>query len=302
MKLPRVTRAWRSDRGGVTLVELLVCIAIIALLVGVLLPAVSSAREAARRLDCSNNMRQLAMALISHHDRQRSLPSGTRVSDRSFRSWMIEILSDVEQQSLAYQVDRDYLINPNPFQGAGHRGMMQRWSLLACPSDIRNSEVQYCQSKSRLVGLTSYLGVAGTESKRQDGLLFGDSKIPFRDVRDGLSNTLLLCERPSTQSFVFGWWYAGTGSDGTGRLDHTLGLLDRTEATDNANVSQCPREPNRIGPRLDNCDALFPWSYHVGASIYARADGSVMVVGNEFSPTLVSLATRSGSETVNLDP
>ncbi len=74
-------------------------------------------------------------------------------------------------------------------------------------------------------GLTSYLGIAGIDSRRKDGVLFGASAIKFRDITDGISQTLLVGERPASVGNDLGWWYAGVGN-GEGALDHTLGVKD----------------------------------------------------------------------------
>ena len=92
-----------SHRRGFTLVELLVVIAIIGILIALLLPAVQAAREAARRMQCTNNLKQLALACHNHHDTNGELPSGTMCdpSRGSFGfSWIAQVLPHIEMESL----------------------------------------------------------------------------------------------------------------------------------------------------------------------------------------------------------
>lgn len=108
-------------RGGFTLVELLVVIAIIGVLVGLLLPAVQAAREAARRMSCSNNLKQLGLALLNYEDVSKSFPSrssGTQtgpISNGGRRSGIIGLLPFLEQQSFVNNINSgDPTKSPSP--------------------------------------------------------------------------------------------------------------------------------------------------------------------------------------------
>ncbi|MFM8324356.1 MAG: type II secretion system protein [Pirellulaceae bacterium] len=92
---------FRNHRKGFTLVELLVVIAIIGILVGLLLPAVQAAREAARRVQCSNNLKQQGLAIQMHHDQYRYFPPGGYNPWGGVGSWATHILPFVEQISLS---------------------------------------------------------------------------------------------------------------------------------------------------------------------------------------------------------
>ena len=110
---------------GFTLVELLVVIAIIAILIGLLMPAVQSAREAARRISCQNNLHQIGVALHSYHSSFRQLPSGWVASDRDHHEpgwgWAAAILPQLEQTAAYGQIDFSTPIEDDKHEPGVHR-------------------------------------------------------------------------------------------------------------------------------------------------------------------------------------
>jgi len=124
-----------QSRAGLALVELLVVIAIVGTIVALLLPAVQAAREAARRLQCANNVKQLGLAILSYHSSHSSLPPGA--SSRSGLAWTASVLPQLEQQALSTRVN----FGDGPYEGgADRRGpgknelALNRLAVLMCPS------------------------------------------------------------------------------------------------------------------------------------------------------------------------
>ena len=295
-------RTHRSSRPGFTLIELLVVIGIIAVLMGLLLSAVQNVRAAAARLKCQNNLKQLALALHQHHDTLGALPPGHRSfanRDRMpYSGWPLSSLPFLEQAPLLDQAAVAYLSNPNPFKPP-HPGLSTVVPVFTCPSDGRTDSPQIAVRTGTRVALLSYLGVAGRDAvATRDGMLFQDSKTRFADATDGLSNTLLLGERPPSADFQFGWWYAGVGQQFTGSADLVLGV----------------REPNLLlvtvgspcGPGNypfmpasglnDPCGVFHFWSPHPGGANFALADGAIRFVRYAADPLMPALASRAGGE------
>ncbi|HEY8502988.1 MAG TPA: DUF1559 domain-containing protein, partial [Gemmataceae bacterium] len=290
---------------GFTLVELLVVIAIIATLMGLLLPAVQKVRDAAARMKCGNNLKQLALALHQYHDAHRGLPPGHRSllnpDGMRYSGWVLSVLPYVEQAALYEQGRAAYRADPFPFGNSPHPGLSAPVPLLACPSDSRAPGPQTSQRTQELVAFTCYLGVSGTDYSTRDGVLFQDSRVRLGDVTDGTSNTLMLGERPPSADLQFGWWYAGVGQAGTGSADLILGVrgqnLQPITSGSPCGPGAYPFRPGRFD---DPCSMFHFWSPHSGGAHFALADGSVRFLAYSADPLMPALATRAGGEVVEV--
>ena len=216
----------RKRRRGFTLIELLVVIAIIAILISLLLPAVQQAREAARRTQCRNNLKQLGLGLHNYHDVYGRFPIGA-IENRSgeptwedfgLRStgwaWSAMVLPFIDQKNAYDRIDFSlYMVNPADTSAA----QVQNTEIIAhpiplarCPSDVAPPAEMTPASGTEVVqATTSYCGVAGSfngaqngdDIRRSDGFFYRHfttspsvQSVRIRDIQDGTSNTVFLTE------------------------------------------------------------------------------------------------------------
>lgn len=290
MNSPRGRRRTRSR--GFTLIELLVVIAIIAVLIALLLPAVQQAREAARRTQCRNNLKQIGLALHNYHDQYQVFPPGCGLSSQSpdpgyavnlttanraaSYGWATYILPNLDQASLFNALNVNSLELCLLMQQAALRPLSQT-SITAyrCPSDVApatNNQRAFTNAifANTAPGTSSYVGVHGTRWSHGDdwilsqkdpfGIFWPASRIGVRDITDGASNTLMVGER--NWDFLSAVWigtrnYAGNGDIG---LRQNLGIT-------NWQINM----PGTNAPRAFH-------SAHVGGTHFLLADGSVRFV------------------------
>jgi prepilin-type N-terminal cleavage/methylation domain-containing protein/prepilin-type processing-associated H-X9-DG protein len=291
-----------ARRDAFTLIELLVSIAIIGILIALMLPAIQRIRDSAARMECSNNLKQLGLALHQYHDLNKTFPPGMRwqkgKDPQRLASWMSQILPYLEQQALWTATQNAYRLSPSPRNNPPHIGLATVIPVFVCPADGRGSQPQFAPKDNVYVALTSYLGVEGESVEKLDGILFRDSRIRIADVTDGTSNTLLVGERPPSADFQFGWWYAGAGQRLTGSCDSVLGVREKNLLR--VTAGSCPPGNYSFGPGSigDQCDMYHFWSPHVGGgSHFLFADGGVRFLRYDAAPIMPALASRAGGET-----
>jgi prepilin-type N-terminal cleavage/methylation domain-containing protein/prepilin-type processing-associated H-X9-DG protein len=284
---------------GFTLLELVVVLAICALLLALLLAGIHRVRDAALRAQCANNLRQIGLALHGYHNAHQSLPPGLRTEQDPYlyMSWHTRILPFLEQQALWELAVTEYALRPIYYAPPRHAGFSIPVSVFVCPADGRKVGTV---PEGYQAGLTTYLGVMGSTGVSHDGLLYTNSLVRMRDITDGTSNTLAVGERPPSPDLRWGWWYAGLGQDGTGMGDMVLGA---TAVRITYRLPTCPHGPYQFGPgSLDHlCDLFHFWSVHVGGGAhFLFADGSVRFLPYSAASVLPALATRAGGEVVDV--
>lgn len=286
-------RRLRYALSGFTLTEVLVVLAIIGALIALLIPAVMHALEAARQSNCKNNMRQIGMALHLHHESHGRFPPGIEwksSSGMALSSWAVKLYPYLEEQPLYNRAVEEYKVSQNPFSPVPHAGLAHPVRVFSCPSDGRAESPQFSRNQL-FVALTNYLGVQGTNVARKDGVLFADSHVSVRHIRDGTSNTIIVGERPASKDKWFGWLYAGLGIQ-EGTADVVLGVEEINNGYDI--LSQCSRSSGRYqGTSLDDpCHVLQFWSMHPAGAFFLYADGSVHQISYGQDRILQKAATR----------
>lgn len=285
-----------NRRSGFSLVEVLVTIGIISILMALVVPAVQRAREAARRVQCQNQIKQLALALQMHNDQFGALPSATEVEAETLqtRAWPSRILSFVEQQGIEKLVEEAYRSPERVFREG--RPVSVRVPTFVCPSDPRTKQSPVVPKYGFRIGLLSYLGCSGTNLRSRDGVLYGNSEVSMSDIIDGTSNTILLGERPPSADLRLGWWLLGIGQDGQGSLDSHLGTREI-----NRRYGDCPLVGRGLakGDLWDPCSTTQFWSLHGDGANFAFADGSVRMLNPMNSAVFQALGTRNGGEVID---
>ena len=222
--------AWVTNRRrGFTLIELLVVIAVIAVLVALLLPAVQQAREAARRTQCRNNLKQFGLALHSYHDTHGVLPMGFHWPLGT--GWSYHLLPYLDQAPLyqSFTVGTPATATTSIWRtGAPEAALAVRLNVFRCPSSVspeavanvdgidRRVPCEYAACASGLRTTDSGTSVNGIGPETLDGMFFRISSVRLRDVTDGTSQTVGIGETVYESPEIDHW---SIGSDDLGRND-----------------------------------------------------------------------------------
>jgi prepilin-type N-terminal cleavage/methylation domain-containing protein/prepilin-type processing-associated H-X9-DG protein len=298
-------------RNGFTLVELLVVIAIIGILVALLLPAVQAAREAGRRAQCQNNLKQIGLAMHNHHDVLKALPAGF-VATAAYPStangwgWSALILNYMEQAPLYNSIKFNL-----PVEDASNAAAIATIvSTYQCPSDAGLGGVFQVVDAARSpickAAPTSYAATVGDDASETDaatgnGPFFRNSAVRFGQITDGLSNTTFAGDRAF--GHTEGMW-AGAPNSGRVQAGKQNPWINLADAPPPVYVLV---HNNWINIKTDSDGGLDDFSsFHPGGVQLAYGDGSVRFVGSITGdgPTRYAFwaqGTRSGGEVLG-DP
>ncbi len=289
-------------RKGFTLIELLVVIAIIAILIGLLLPAVQKVREAAARMSCTNNLKQLGIAQHSYHDANGNIMPVMGPGGCCWGTWMVLVMPYIEQDNVyrLYQNwgGNDTVASNFPAPGLGRYGAApnttnvtnRRYKALTCPSDQENSPIasitNHNYSANTGNGGTYRTLPTGAPSgySVQAGMFDGGTltrKIKLTDVTDGLSNTVMLAEvlqGAGSDLRGFQWWGDAAGFS-------TFAPPNTSTPDQIYTAGYCNNQPARNLPCVGTGGAVFySRSRHTGGVNVALGDGSVRFIRNSVNP------------------
>ena len=273
--MPRLRQRTR----GFTLIEMLVVIAIIAILIGLLLPAVQKIREASNRIKCQNNMHQQVLGLHNFHDTTGTLPPAYRAT--AFNpgwGWSSWILPYVEQDNIHTQMQVTSILfglGNNPAQPTHHPLSVTRMPVFRCPSDPAPD----LNSQRLNFGMSNYRAVAGpitypffTENLDMGGCMWQNSAVKLTDISDGTSNTLIVGEcifdlKTGKRACI----WAGM----SGLRDGSIWISDVMWWVDEATAQVNGPAPQAFSSR------------HPGGANFAFGDGSVRLFRTGTDPNII---------------
>ncbi len=301
------------SRPAFTLVELLVVIAIIGILIALLLPAVQAAREAARRAQCSNNLKQIGLALLNYEAALKCFPPGYIVNTSGVSpntsqiqtagwSWAVMLLPYIEQQPLYNALDPKDFTCGNVVTGGASGTTINGLSTvtaysalptvipsMTCPTDqtapqlpsTYRSFMPSGTSTPQLPATCNYIGVMGlfdnTGTCYNDGFFQGGNSIKVRDIIDGTSNTMAVGERD--KKCYSGLWIGVQYPLDSNTDDYLKGVYS---VLGRVSVKQNDTSTSIVGSGTNppyNCSLGFG-SSHSGGAQYVFADGSVHFISD----------------------
>jgi prepilin-type N-terminal cleavage/methylation domain-containing protein/prepilin-type processing-associated H-X9-DG protein len=303
--------------GGFTLIELLVVIAIIGVLIALLLPAVQAAREAARRAQCTNNLKQIGLAMHSYHATHEAFPPGYITGTETTKpnspesgpgwAWGVMLLTNLEQ-STAYNA-----VNfSQPITGPASRTVRTiSLSVFLCPSSVGGSGPVILKDAGGTTLVTDlspgqYVGSAGQLEVEEfpasnNGMFYRNSRNGIRDITDGSSTTIMAGER--SRNLADATW--------VGVIPYSRVCTNpkwSIQECDTANVmvlGHTGPSPDQRWVDVPNYKGAGPddyWSLHAGGCNFLFCDGSVRFIKESVNPRIFSfLSTRAGGEVLSAD-
>ncbi len=292
------TNCRRFAARGFTLIELLVVSAILAILVALLLPAVQAAREAARKTQCVNNLKQSGIALHNYHETSQCFPPGwigvtsgqQDTHGLNGWGWASKLLHRMDQQSLYHQINFKLAVDDPANAGV----LKISLPMFRCPSDTSSESwtMNHETTGSPLLQLptANYIGSFGTDELddcesvpvgqrcASNGVFFHNESVRMPSITDGASSTLFVGERKTKPAAGWNSTWVGIIPTGEEHFPRILGSADHT--------------PNSPAGHFDDFS-----SHHTTGGHFLMVDGRVrMITTNIAENVYKSLATRGGNE------
>jgi prepilin-type N-terminal cleavage/methylation domain-containing protein len=295
-------RGRRPLRCGFTLIELLVVLGIVGILLALLMPAVQQAREAARRLQCQNNLRQIGLALHIYEGQHRVLPSSStsqidhgvwspNPAEHHLHGWATMILPQLDHQLFFATIDfRASALDSRNLAAAANCPIIYTCASYAGPRASRHPLYTQLSADYKI---RNYAALGATTVGRlwqnPDGAIYPRSSTRLQDVRDGTSNTLLLAETREPNIAV--WIDGGTSAITTRRYDEAA-------APEYASPGHAMNARPYFAANRQGIDAEYgPSSMHAGGVNHLLADGAVRFIAETLNSGLYdALTTRNGAE------
>jgi prepilin-type N-terminal cleavage/methylation domain-containing protein/prepilin-type processing-associated H-X9-DG protein len=301
-----------SPKTGFTLVELLVVIAIIGTLVGLLLPAVQAAREAARKSTCSNNLKQVGLAVHSYVTAQQKLPLGANIlgataADNDYgHNYLVYILPFMEEQSLYDSFDLQ-----KKYDDVANRAdtLSAAVATFLCPSSQQRKSLSddLAMGTTARANTTHYFGIMGpydaagvytVDTTRpyygaiaNQGTILRGQQLGFKQVTDGLSKTLMVGEISWNKANVYRGWSRGCNKSGGSYDMACFGLKNIRFGLKSLAFDEAQKMNN-----------VSFGSEHPGGTQFVFCDGAVRLFADTTPlDILQKLASRNGGEVTGVD-